>query len=98
MSDQGNMRDDPVSMPDEVLAPDQAQTVASAEVVPPATTAEQTLTPAVAAAEAERQQAKAAAFTAYVWNSLNPAAYQTALADADVAYQAAINMARDTQT
>ncbi len=62
---------------------------------PPATTAEQTFVQAVAAAEAARRQAKAAAFTAYCWNSLNLAAYQDALADAEVAYVEAVKVARD---
>ena len=62
---------------------------------PDSMTPGEAFTKAVAAAEATRKQAKAAAFTAYVWNSLDLAAYQAALRDADVAYVAAVKVARE---
>jgi len=62
----------------------------------PATTAAQTFVQEVAVAEAARQQAKVAAFTAHVWNSLDNVAYETALVDADAAYVEAVKVARDT--
>jgi hypothetical protein len=86
MSDPDSMPDDAVSTPGEADAPE----VANAGVV---SAAEQAFSEAVAAAEAVRQQAKAAAFTAYGWNSVNQVAYQRALADADVAYSAAVKAA-----
>jgi hypothetical protein len=94
MSNPDDMPDDPVSALNEVSAPEAAPEVASAEL---ASAAERAFVEAVAAAEAVRQQAKAAAFTAHVWNSVNVnlMAYERALTDADVAYQAAVNTARD---
>jgi hypothetical protein len=92
MSDPDSMPGDVVSTPVEAGAPQLAPEVAKTEV---ASAAERALTEAVAAAEAVRQQAKAAAFTAHVWNSVNHAAYERALADADVAYSAAVKAARE---
>jgi len=54
---------------------------------------EQTFRAAVLAAEGVRQQAKAVAFVAYGFVAANLATYQTALADADVAYFTAVNTA-----
>lgn len=51
---------------------------------------------AVAAAEATRQQSKAAAFVTYGYVVANLAAYKIALADADVAYVTAVNTAANT--
>lgn len=57
--------------------------------------AEQTYRAAVRAAEGVRQQSKAAAFITYGYVAANLATYQTALADADVAYFTAVNTALD---
>jgi PhoPQ-activated pathogenicity-related protein len=54
---------------------------------------EQTFRAAVVAAEGVRQQAKAVAFVAYGYVTANLATYQTAIADADVAYFTAVNTA-----
>lgn len=51
---------------------------------------------AVAAAEATRQQSKAAALITYAYAPANAVAYATALSDADVAYITTVNAARDT--
>lgn len=56
---------------------------------------EQTFRAAVLAAEGVRQQSKAAAKVTYGYVVANLAAYQTALADADVAYFTAVNTAFD---
>jgi hypothetical protein len=61
-----------------------------------ATAAESTFIQAVIAAEAVRQQAKAAAFTTYGFNPANLATYKTALVAADVAYITAVNSASST--
>lgn len=54
---------------------------------------EQTYRAAVLAAEGVRQQAKAVAFVAYGYVVANLATYQTAIADADVAYFTSVNTA-----
>lgn len=54
---------------------------------------EQTFRTAVALAESTRQQSKAAAFVSYAYDPANLATYQTAIADADVAYFTAVNTA-----
>lgn len=51
---------------------------------------------AVAVAEAVRQNSKAAAFNTYGFVAANLAAYNIALADADVAYITAVNSAANT--
>lgn len=56
---------------------------------------EQTFRAAVRVAEGVRQQAKAVAFVAYGYVVANLATYQTAIADADVAYITAVNTAND---
>ncbi len=54
---------------------------------------EQTYRAAILAAEGVRQQAKAVAFVAYGYVAANLATYQTAIADADVAYFTSVNTA-----
>lgn len=54
---------------------------------------EQTFRAAVVLAEGVRQQSKAAAFVTYGYVAANLAAYNIALADADVAYFTAVNTA-----
>lgn len=51
---------------------------------------------AVVAAEATRQQSKAAAFLTYDFAPANAVAYVTALSDADAVYVTAVNAASDT--
>jgi hypothetical protein len=58
--------------------------------------AEQVFMAAVAAAEGTRQAAKAAAFTTWAFTPANQVAYNTALSDADVAYQTAVVAAQNT--
>lgn len=56
---------------------------------------EQTYRAAVTLAESVRQQSKAAAFVTYGYVAANLATYQTAIADADVAYFTSVNTAAD---
>lgn len=56
---------------------------------------EQTYRAAVIAAEAVRQQSKAAAFVSYAFNPSNLTTYKTALSDADVAYFNSVKTAAD---
>jgi hypothetical protein len=55
--------------------------------------AEQVFYNAVAAAEGVRQNARAAAFAAYLFNPAGLTAYNTALSDADAAYSVAVSTA-----
>lgn len=62
-----------------------------------ASSAEQVFYNAVNAAEATRQQSKAAAFLTWAFQPGAPrVTYATALSDADVAYITTVNAARDT--